>query len=98
MSNKDIQILRMTYLGGPSIWTYEPIIEALIDIGELEDFPSNTLPGFNDRLKAWLPEMIEHYCTPGVRGGFFSVWTMAPGPVTFWSMSPWSCRLAPACP
>ena len=71
MSNKDIQILRMTYLGGPSIWTYEPIIEALIDIGELEDFPSNTLPGFNDRLKAWLPEMIEHYCTPGVRGGFF---------------------------
>jgi len=70
-SKKNIQFLRMTYLGGPSIWTYEPIIEALIDIGELEDFPSNTLPGFNERLKAWLPEMIEHRCTPGVRGGFF---------------------------
>ena len=70
-SEKNIQFLRMTYLGGPSIWTYEPIIEAWIDIGELEDYPSNTLPGFNERLKAWLPEMIEHRCTPGVRGGFF---------------------------
>ncbi len=71
LSEKNIHILRMTYLGGPSIWTYQPVIEAVIDIGALEDFPSNTLPGFNDRLKAWLPEMIEHRCTPGVRGGFF---------------------------
>lgn len=71
MSVKNIQFLRMTYLRGPSIWTYPPVIEALIDIGDLEDFPSNTLPGFNERLKAWLPEMIEHRCTPGVRGGFF---------------------------
>ena len=71
MSAKDILFLRTTYLRGPNIWTYRPVIEALIDIGELEDFPSNTLPGFNDRLKAWLPTMIEHRCTPGVRGGFF---------------------------
>ena len=71
MSAKDIRFLRMTHLRGPNIWTYRPVIEALIDIGELEDFPSNTLPGFNDRLKAWLPTMIEHRCTPGVRGGFF---------------------------
>jgi len=82
MSVKDILFLRMTYLRGPNIWTYRPVIEALIDIGELEDFPSNTLPGFNDRLKAWLPTMIEHRCTPGVRGGFSSGWTTAPGPVT----------------
>ncbi|PVE42615.1 cyanophycin synthetase [Limnohabitans planktonicus] len=71
MSTKNIQFLRMTHLRGPNIWTYRPVIEALIDIGELEDFPSNLLPGFNDRLKAWLPQMIEHRCTPGVRGGFF---------------------------
>jgi cyanophycin synthetase len=71
MSAKNIEFLRMTYLRGPNIWTYRSVIEALIDIGELEDFPSNLLPGFNDRLKAWLPQMIEHYCTPGVYGGFF---------------------------
>jgi len=71
MSSKNIEFLRMTYLRGPNIWTYRSVMEALIDIGELEDFPSNLLPGFNERLKAWLPQMIEHRCTPGVRGGFF---------------------------
>lgn len=71
MSPKNIEFLRMTYLRGPNIWTYRSVMEALIDIGELEDYPSNLLPGFNERLKAWLPQMIEHHCTPGVRGGFF---------------------------
>ncbi len=70
MSHKDIRILRMTHLRGPSIWTYVPVIEALVDIGELEDFPSNTLPGLYERLCAWLPGLIEHRCSPGVRGGF----------------------------
>ena len=70
MSHKTIQILRMTHLRGPSIWTYVPVIEALVDIGELENFPSNTLPGFNERLSSWLPGLIEHRCSPGVRGGF----------------------------
>ena len=70
MSQKNIQFLRMTHLRGPSIWTYPPVIEALVDIGELEDFPSNTLPGFNERLGAWLPGLIEHRCSIGERGGF----------------------------
>lgn len=71
MSAHHIEFLRVTWLRGPNIWTYRPVIEALIDIGSLEDFPSNLLPGFNERLKAWLPEMVEHRCTPGVYGGFF---------------------------
>ncbi len=66
----DIVIRRMTYLGGPNIWTYRPVIEAIVDIGELEDFPSNTLPGFFERLTAWLPGLIEHRCSVGRRGGF----------------------------
>jgi cyanophycin synthetase len=69
-ANKNIEILRVTYLRGPNIWTYRPVIEAWVDIGDLEDFPSNTLPGFNERLTAWLPGLIEHKCSPGVRGGF----------------------------
>ncbi|MDO5288935.1 MAG: cyanophycin synthetase [Pseudomonadota bacterium] len=60
----------MTYLRGPSIWTYRPVIEAVVDIGALEDYPSNTLPGFYERLAAWLPGLIEHRCSVGRRGGF----------------------------
>ena len=70
MNAKNIQFLRMTHLRGPNIWTYRPVMEALIDIGALEDFPSNTLPGFNQRLSAWLPGLVEHRCSVGERGGF----------------------------
>ena len=66
----DIVIRRMAFLRGPNIWTYRPVIEAIVDIGALEDFPSNTLPGFYDRLTAWLPGLIEHRCSVGRRGGF----------------------------
>jgi cyanophycin synthetase len=69
---KNIEILRVTHLRGPNIWTYRPVIEAWVDIGELEDYPSNTLPGFYDRLTAYLPGLIEHKCSPGVRGGFLT--------------------------
>ncbi|MDR0478263.1 MAG: hypothetical protein LBH31_00345, partial [Burkholderiaceae bacterium] len=66
----DMVIRHMSYLRGPNVWTYRPVIEAIIDIGELEDYPSNTLPGFYERLTAWLPGLIEHRCSVGRRGGF----------------------------
>ena len=71
MSKKDdIQLLRITYLRGPNVWTYRPVLEVWLDLGELEAFPSNLLPGFNDRLVAQLPALIEHHCGVGERGGF----------------------------
>lgn len=70
MKKKDIEFLDVLSLRGPNIWTYRPVLEAWIDIGELEDFPSNTLPGFNERLSAWLPSLVEHRCSIGERGGF----------------------------
>ncbi|MDY0963571.1 cyanophycin synthetase [Massilia sp. CFBP9026] len=66
----DIKFLRVTYLRGPNIWTYRPVLEAWLDIGELEDYPSNLLPGFTERLTAWLPGLVEHHCGVGYRGGF----------------------------
>lgn len=66
----DIKFLRITYLAGPNIWTYRPVLEAWLDIGELEDYPSNLLPGFTTRLTTWLPGLIEHHCGVGYHGGF----------------------------
>jgi cyanophycin synthetase len=70
MKTKDIKFLEIRHLRGPNIWTYRPVLEAIVDIGELEDFPSNKIPGFVDRLKAFLPSLIEHRCSYGERGGF----------------------------
>ncbi len=59
-------------LRGPNVWAYSPVIEAWVDLGKWKDSPSNSIPGFNDRLMAWLPTMIEHRCSEEVRGGFFT--------------------------
>ena len=67
---KDIDVLRVTHLRGPNIWTYRPVIEAWLDIGELESFPSNLLPGLYERLTAILPGLIVHRCGVGEPGGF----------------------------
>lgn len=66
----DIQLLRTTFLRGPSVWTYRPVLEVWLDLGELEEYPSNKIPGLNERLTTWLPDLIEHTCGVGERGGF----------------------------
>jgi cyanophycin synthetase len=68
--HKNIDILRVTSLRGPNLWTYGPVLEFLIDIGTLEDLPSDRIPGFPERLTAWLPSLVEHRCSYEERGGF----------------------------
>jgi len=65
-----IEFLNFIALRGPNLWTYRPVMEAWVDIGVLEDSPSNTLPGFNERLTTLLPTLIEHRCSYGEHGGF----------------------------
>jgi cyanophycin synthetase len=67
---ENITLQRITYLRGPNVWTYRPVLEVWLDLGELEDWPSHQLPGFNDRLTTLLPALIEHHCGVGERGGF----------------------------
>ena len=70
INRKDIKFLEIRHLNGPNMWTYYPVLEAVVDIGELEDFPSNVVPGYYDRLSSWLPSLIEHRCSYEERGGF----------------------------
>ena len=66
-----MEIRKILTLRGPNIWSRHPVLETWVDLGDLKDSPSDSLPGFNDRLMAWLPTMIEHRCSIGERGGFF---------------------------
>ena len=70
MKKKDLIIRDIITLRGPNMWTYRPVLEAWVDLGELEDFPSNKIPGFYERLSAWLPSLIEHRCSYEEHGGF----------------------------
>jgi cyanophycin synthetase len=43
----------------------------ILDIGRLENFPSNKIDGFSERLQKMFPTMVEHRCSVGKPGGFF---------------------------
>jgi cyanophycin synthetase len=66
----DLRILQTQVFGGPNYWSYEPCIRMLVDLGSLEEWPSNRIPGFNEGLLALLPGVAEHTCSLGKRGGF----------------------------
>ncbi|WP_173061862.1 cyanophycin synthetase [Sulfurimicrobium lacus] len=70
MEKNGMKFLRIMSLRGPNIWTYRPVLEVWVDIGALEDSPSNTIPGFYERLSSWLPALSEHRCGVGEKGGF----------------------------
>ena len=65
-----MRILSVRALRGPNLWSRNPVLEALVDLESLKDTSSEMIPGFTDRLMGWLPGLIEHRCSEGVRGGF----------------------------
>ncbi len=67
-----LRILETRVLRGPNYWAREPVIRMLVDLGNLEEFPSNRLPGFTDALVALLPTLEDHACSLGRRGGFIT--------------------------
>ncbi|MEP7092107.1 MAG: cyanophycin synthetase, partial [Nocardioidaceae bacterium] len=66
----DLSILETRVYRGANIWSYEKAIHLVVDLGSLEDHPSNTLAGFTDNLLLMLPGLREHSCSRGRRGGF----------------------------
>ena len=55
---------------GPNLWSYEPAAHFVLNLGELENYPSHTIPGFVDRLLEHFPGLQRHTCSRGVEGGF----------------------------
>lgn len=42
-----------------------------LDLEELEQYPTNKIPRFRERIEELIPSMIEHRCSEDRRGGFF---------------------------
>lgn len=68
-----MKILDIKAMNGPNYWspTRHKLIVMLLDLEELEQRPTDTIPGFLDRLEALMPTLYEHRCSEGVPGGFF---------------------------
>jgi cyanophycin synthetase len=69
-----MRILRIQTLRGPNYWSIRrnKLIVMRLDLEDLAEKPSNEIPGFYNGLIAALPSLEEHFCSPGVRGGFLS--------------------------
>ena len=69
-----MKIDKIQALRGPNIWSVQrkKLIQMRLDLEEMELFPTNKIDGFRERIEEMFPTMIEHRCSEGVRGGFFS--------------------------
>ena len=65
-----MKILEHRALRGPNRYSRYPAIFMLLDIGRFEEQPSDTLPGFADRLVKLVPSLHSHQCSVGEPGGF----------------------------
>jgi cyanophycin synthetase len=68
-----MKVLKIQVLRGPNVWSNyrKKLIQMRLDLEEMENYPTNKIPGFRERLQELLPTMIEHECSEGMRGGFF---------------------------
>ena len=58
---------------GPNYWSVRRhnLTVMVLDLEEMEEFPTNKVDGFGERLEAMFPSMYSHRCSVGCEGGFF---------------------------
>ena len=68
MKIEKIQVLR-----GPNIWSIrrKKLIQMRLDLEEMEQSPTNKIPGFRERLENIMPSLYSHRCSEGKPGGLF---------------------------
>jgi cyanophycin synthetase len=65
-----MQILERRVYVGPNLYARFPVVRLLVDLGELENWPSRKIDGFAERLLRALPTLESHGCSYGEAGGF----------------------------
>jgi len=68
-----MKVLEIKVMRGPNYWSVRrhKLIQMRLDLEEMEEFPTNKIDGFSDRLELMFPTMYAHRCSIGEAGGFF---------------------------
>ncbi|WP_051695103.1 cyanophycin synthetase [Caulobacter sp. UNC358MFTsu5.1] len=64
-----MRILEAATYRGPHLYAARPMVRIQLDLGALEAWPTNRLPGFTDHLMAALPSLEAHGCSYKSHGG-----------------------------
>ncbi len=69
-----MKLIEIKVLRGPNYWSIRrnKLIQVKLDLEEMEETPTNKIPGFRERLQLLIPSLYDHRCSEGVPGGFFS--------------------------
>jgi cyanophycin synthetase len=69
-----MKILKIQTLRGPNYWSIRrhKLVVMRLDLEDLAESPSSEIPGFYEGITTVLPSLVEHFCSPGQRGGFLS--------------------------
>ncbi|QYF87081.1 cyanophycin synthetase [Brevundimonas sp. PAMC22021] len=70
MPGGSLSVVERAIYRGPHLYGRLPMIRIRLDLGALEDWPSDRIPGFNAALAAQLPGLEQHGCCYGEPGGF----------------------------
>jgi cyanophycin synthetase len=65
-----MRVLERGAYRGPHLYSHRPMVRFMLDLGALESWPTDKLPGFTQRLLQLLPSLQEHGCCYKQPGGF----------------------------
>ena len=68
-----MKIREINAMRGPNYWSVRrhKLIVMVLDLEKMEDYPSDKISGFSERLQQLFPTMYSHRCSVGTAGGFF---------------------------
>jgi cyanophycin synthetase len=66
-----MQFRKLLALRGPNIWANHPVLEGWLDLVELKLSTAEGIPGFVERLLAWMPSLVPPSSAQQERDGFF---------------------------
>ena len=68
-----MKIINIRVLRGPNYWSNfrKKLIVMRLDLEKMEEFPTNKIKGFPERLEKMFPTMQAHRCSRNKEGGFF---------------------------
>jgi cyanophycin synthetase len=70
LMTEPMAVLETGVYRGPHYYSHTPFVRIMLDLGRIEDWPTNRIPGFTDRLIEILPGLERHGCSLRRRGGF----------------------------
>ncbi|HEY0627535.1 MAG TPA: cyanophycin synthetase [Allosphingosinicella sp.] len=65
-----MSVLETGVYRGPHYYSHTPMVRIMLDLGRMEDWPTDRIAGFTDRLLEMLPGLERHGCCYRRRGGF----------------------------